>query len=298
MFLSYNMLSEGILNNTLPSRQEYLYLEANDSNSSLKIDALHVQNYEIDDATILAVNSEESWNAYSIILGNFENTLESGSLVVSIPYPLTSYVIRRKEVGDTLNPILTTLDYDRDLVTYTDYTPRNNVKYIYTLSPYYSDGTESGYVEGRGLNNGEVGDSVSFWGYTLSEVASTPVTQYFFDMEMESGEIAINKDYKIYTSFNKYPAFRFSSLEYRSGSLSIMPYLLNGTVIETTEVNLQAICAFLNNGDEKLLRTPSGDSIQVITYEARYKYMDKITTINDNQPAKITFSWCEIDEVT
>lgn len=293
LFLSYNMLSEGILNDTLPARQEYSYLEFNDSNSSLKIDALHVQDYEIDDDTILAVDSEESWNMHSIILGNFENTLESGSIVVSIPYPLTNYIIRRKEVGGSLNPILTTLDYDRDLVTYTDYTPRNNVNYIYTLSPYYSDGSDSGYIEGRGLtNNQEIGDKVSFWGYTLSDVASTPTTQYLFDMEIESGEVNVVTDFKKYDNYTQFPTARFGNRRYKEGSLRTIPYTFNsGTDTYTIDITLlDEIEAFINNKGTKLLRNPAGEAIYCITTNFSYKYNDKIP----EQPYTINFSWIQI----
>jgi hypothetical protein len=80
-------------------------------------------------------------------------------------------------------------------------------------------------------------------------------------------------------------------MQYQSGSLSTIP--LNDDY-EATDAQLQEILTFLNNSEEKILRSPSGNSWRVVTTNPSYKYMDKIA----EQPYTLKFDITEVGEVT
>jgi hypothetical protein len=290
MFLGYNVLSVGILTDSLPVRQAYNFLEIDGNIAGLTIDALHVQNIEVSDADILAVDSEETWGVNTILLAGFENTLEAGTLITSIPYSLTAYKIRRREVGSSLNPLLTTVT-DPTQSTFADYTANNNTAFVYTVAPYFTDGVES--IEGRGLSTGEEGVSLSFAGWILSSgIEATPTTSYTFTMENDSDEIKVVSDYKKYDTYNTYPTFRWGNRLYKESALKTIPYnyiTLTGQY-EITVALMEAIKAFINDKNVKVLRTPSGETLYVCTYDFSYKYMDKIA----EQPFEIKFSFTEV----
>jgi hypothetical protein len=231
--------------------------------------------------------NEPEYGENTILCANFEDTLEAGSIVVSVPYPLTGYVIRRKVTDGSLNPILATIN-DPLAVEYVDTTPRNRVEYTYEVTGLFDDGGVN-RIEGRGL---EGSGMVMFGSWILGDTLSaTPTTSYVFDIEAKSDIFKCNKGFKLFENHTKFPAYRFSNMQYQSGSLSTIP--LNDDY-EATDAQLQEILTFLNNSEEKILRSPSGNSWRVVTTNPSYKYMDKIA----EQPYTLKFDITEVGEVT
>lgn len=283
--LSSSVLGEGVCSNTPPSKTEY---EKISIYGDCVVDGLHVLDYEMDDVDILGQTTAPEYGVNTILAANFENTLESGSLITGVPYPLTGYVVRRKIKDGSLNPILVTIN-DPLEVEYVDYTLKNRVEYIYEVTPVFDDGGAN-RLEGRGVLNLE-GTSVSFSGWILSDTASTPVSSYVFSIEIETDAFKVNKGFKLFENHTKFPAYRFSNMEYQSGSLSTIPL---DDDYEATDAQLQEILTFLNNGEEKILRSPSGNAWRVIVTNPTYKYMDKIA----EQPYTLKFDVTQVAEVT
>lgn len=284
--LSFNAFGEGIFADSPPNETSYEQLNFY---GDIVLDGLNVVDYEISNNDLLNINAEPVFGLGTVLTANFSNTLEAGSILTSIPYPLTAFVIRRKLVGGSLNPILTTIN-DPNQIEYTDFTPRNNVDYVYTVSPLFSDITNR--IEGRGFSTSEEGVSVSFWGYILSSYDGT--TQYKFDVAIDSGEVTVNTDFHKYEGYSKYPKFNFIDRQYKESTLSTIPLMCNEQTLEreiTTEM-IDTLREFVNDKQIKILRTPSGEGYPVVTFGYKYKYFDEIGT----QPYRISFSFCQVSD--
>ena len=261
--LSYNTFGEGIFSNAPSLLQNYDRLSFF---GECTIDAIHLVEDTLTDNEIKTKDEEPVYAIGTILAANFENTLECGSLILYAGNFPTKYIIRRKADGEQLNKKIS--EEAVDVVTYTDHTPKNNINYTYTVAPYYDDGAGV-IIEGRGL---EGDGSVSFSGWILTDTSSTPVTSYLFDIEVESGQFKVNRGFKLFENHTEFPAVRFNKMKYRSGSISTIPLDEN---LEATDIQLQEIMEFIENGEEKILRSPSGDAFKVVTSNFGYKYNDK-----------------------
>jgi len=306
------MLNTDVLSNIIPPKttynKEYFY----GNNTSNKIDNLQIKSIEITDDELISKFTDiapDEWDNNSTILASFDNTLEAGNVLTGLGYPLDNYTIRRKplyefysfstadgdlfhtsrydilgsniEGGSTLNPTIAVIT-DTTVVSYKDYTLKNNVDYTYSVYPSYTDKTEGQGLEGNG--------KVSFYGWILSDIASTPTTAYVFELEVKTDEFQYKQNYKIFENYTQFPAYRFGNMKYRTGKISTMPLTEN---LEPTDEYMQSVLAFLNNNEEKILRSPSGDVLKVITTDASYKYMDNI----GDQPYTVSFNVIEIGSV-
>jgi hypothetical protein len=221
-------------------------------------------------------------------MAGLNSSLECGSLITTIDVPINKYIIRRKVKNANLNPTLVELDYTVDLNSYVDCSARNNIEYTYTVSPLFED--ENNRWEGLGLEGDGI---VSFYGWILSSSESaTPTTQYVFDMENESSEIQVITDLHKYENYTQYPSFRSGQRNYREGTLKTIPYSFNSLTNEyTIDVDLlDALEAFINDGNVKILRNTASEIWYVVTSEFSYKYYDNIP----DQPYKISYKFSQV----
>jgi hypothetical protein len=279
--LSYNSFGDDSFTNVPTILQNYNKLSFN---GACELDGIHLLDYKMSVDEIKSQTEEPEYDIGSIIVANFENTLEVGSLTLYVGDFPTKYIIRRKADNEVLNKKIAEVAVD--VVNFIDYTPKNKTNYTYTVSPYYDDG-DGTIIEGRGLEG--VG-MVSFSGWVLSDTSSTPVKSYLFDIEIESDEFRVNRGFRIFENHTKFPVARFNNMQYRTGSLTTMPF---NEQLEATDIQLQDIMEFIENGEEKILRSPSGDVMKVITSDFSYNYYDKI----ESQPYKISFNITEIGTV-
>jgi len=310
---SYSAFNEGVLSNAVPAKTTYKKLTVY---GDCVVDQLHGQSREIDDADLIdkydAVSAETWDDDYTLFLANFEDTLEAGNVLTGLEQPITSYQIRRQnryayydfltseddyfhttegfdfllevDGGSSLNPLLVEIS-DPTVSTFKDYTAKNYLEYIYTVYPVYQD------LIGQGIEDSQGGIALSFWGYTLTDtVSSTPTITYIFDTELESDSIKLNRGFKVFENHTQYPSVRYNNRKYRSGRLSTMPLDQN---LAPSNSDLQTLIAFLEDGTEKNLRTPSGDIMRVVTSNVSYKYLDRIA----DQPYNIEFDFIEVDSI-
>lgn len=280
--IGHNAFSEGIFGNTIPSKTTY---DKTSFYGNAVLDQLHMKNIELSDSDIVDKYNDtqaDEWDNNSIFLANFEDTLEAGSIITGLTSPLDKYIIRRKETGDSLNPILTTIS-NANITNYKDYTCRNKTNYTYTVYPAYSDGFEGVGIEGDGI--------MAFDGWILSDTTATPVTSYIFNIEIKTSPFKINRGFKMNENHTKFPTFRFSDKNYRTGGISTVPLTAELLTSETLRSDL---FEFLNNGEEKILRSPSGDAMRVMVINPQYKYFDEV----GDQPFTVDFEVVEVSEVT
>lgn len=222
---------------------------------------------------------QQKWNKYyTTFLADFEDSLECGNITGSI----SGWRLKRK--GSDISLYETIDDFDADQQTYTDYTPRNNIDYNYIVFSLDSDGNEALGIESI--------NSVNFYGWILTDNTNT----YKFDIGWDginTDQVQSNKDIHVYDNYTQYPVVSFGVRNYRTGSITAIPYSYNATTCTYTidESLRKEILDFLNDGNEKWLKNSAGDIIKVVTSGATYKYSDKIYS----QPYEIKFDWIEVD---
>ncbi len=224
---------------------------------------------------------EQVWNQNTNFLANYENTLEAGNISSSA----IGWRIKRKAEDFDLFTILYTYD-DISLTSYTDYLPRNNINYTYSVYAL------SNYGESLGL---EETSSVNFYGWILTD----GIVSYKFDMGLngiETNNINNNKNQHVYENYTQYPVVSFGQQNYKTSSLKTIPYFLSDSISETSlcyEINetvRQTIEDFINNDNEKWLKNTAGEIFKVVTFNFNYKYLDQI----QSQPHEISFDWIEV----
>jgi hypothetical protein len=290
MLLGYNAFGDSFTDRAIHpdstvSNEVRLYGEA-------CYDALNIKNVEIDDNDI---TSQDPFNQIfeddSVLVASFDETLEAGSFILYLDEQVNKIIIRRRIEGDSLNPIIKELDYDSVDRVFVDYYPKNNTNYIYTINGV-SDVVDEVRIEGIGSEGSGI---VSFFGWILASEDVTP-TEFKFDLENESGNIEVVTDLQIYENYTKYPAFRFGNMEYKRSTFRTIPYTYNSEtgVYNIDTATLESLEAFINNKEEKILRTPAGQNFKVITSNFSYKYVDRTR----EQIYSVSFDFIQSGEVT
>lgn len=276
MFLSIHALGVGSVKTAIPPQQSF---------SSIKLygsgyfDELHAQKVILTDEQILSINTNQVWGINTLLLANFENELEAGNLKNN-DLPITHWRIKRKLPEELLYKLIAEISYSDIESFYIDYTVKNKVEYEYLVYPV-SNGIEGNPIGGIGMSE--------FWGWILSDGETT----YNFDLEINSEDIRVIQDMKLFSNFSKYPAFSFGDQEYREGVLTTMPYELNGNKIDVSLNVLENLRSFINNKQTKILKNPKGEIMNVVTSDFSYKYLDQI----GEQPYRISFRFTEVAEV-
>jgi hypothetical protein len=244
-----------------------------------RIDDVNLQKRELTDADIIATTTEGVWNnTYSVILAHFENTLSAGNYNT----PITEWVVKRKLHSGSTYETIANISYTLISNYYYDNTARNLVNYDYTVH-LLSNNTESLGTGGSA--------QLSFFGWSLSDTAATPITTYLFDLENTTNDIITNEDKRVYDNYTEYPAFRFGNRSYEASTLSTMPYsFTSGSVVIVDSTILDALRTFINNKEPKILRNSAGQIWEVITTDFSIKYIDQIP----DQPYKVQFNWTQI----
>lgn len=224
-------------------------------------------------------SNKQVWNDNTIFLSDFEDTLESGNVLSDI----SGWRIKRKASDTTL---YTTLDNVLPTInTYVDNSPRNNIEYTYSLFSYDSNGNES-----LGITTIS---TVSFDSWILSDENDFYLFYAGWD-GIQTSDIETNKDTYVYENYTKYPVISFSNQNFKKSTLITIPFQYNSTSL-TYDLDvfiLNELETFINNGNYKHLRNPSGEIIKIICSKFKYKYNDKIK----EQPYTIEFEWTEVGE--
>lgn len=137
-------------------------------------------------------------------------------------------------------------------------------------------------------------DPSTFWGWTLSSIDETPII-YQFNVDINSSDIEVVGDFKLYQNYQKYPAYKFGNLKYKKGKLTTLPYSCEiANFSYTNDVTLlNNLIDFLSNKKKKVLKSPNGDEFIVCTMSASYKYLDGIKDC----PYHLSFSYLQIGNI-
>jgi hypothetical protein len=145
-------------------------------------------------------------------------------------------------------------------------------------------------LDGREGNGGRDTGTLNFFGWAISDLATLQC--YVFDMSIESGNIDINDDVKVYDNYQEFTVTSKGLRKYKTGSLKTIPYsYVSATDTYTIDKDLlDDIINFLNNDNSKILRNTAGEIMEITTSGASYQYMDYI----EDQPYTISFKFTQI----
>ena len=223
------------------------------------------------------IDFEQIWDFdTSVFLADFEGNLEAGN-IQSGGEIITGWRIKRK--AEDIDLFYTLADLDTSVISYIDYRPRNNINYTYAIFSVSASGESLGIEESG---------SIDFFGWFLTDNTNT----YKFDIGwdgLKSSSINTNQDVHLYKNYTKYPVPSFGPRNYRTGSITAIPYTGDYEINLTV---LDEIREFIDDKEEKWLKNTAGEIFKVITSGFRYKYLDKPT----EQPHDITFEYSEVAE--
>lgn len=294
MFIGGVLGASCVLVSSIPPSEEYTMLEID---GEINVDNVCVRSETLTQ-TEMEELTEQTWVDNTILmLADYENTLEAGNLRNS-GKPVTHWRIRRRRPNEALATLLCEIPFSYDNTSFTDYSPRNLVNYIYSLyAVSYEDGLA---MEGEGA---EVTAMSDWYGWILESdyiSPATPVSQFLFDINNKSGDISVKRGMNFYENYSQYKAVRFDDRNYSEGSFETLPYELSNTSndVDTTLEILEEIVAFINDKQIKILRNSKGNLWKVVTYDCSYQLMDNIIyTVDGNErhfPATLKWSWCEV----
>jgi hypothetical protein len=229
----------------------------------------------------LAYNFVESELIYSktptwvdnstIFLANFNGSL----LIGNITSPIDGFRIKRKASDG--NFYVTLADLANTETSFNDLTARNNIEYSYLLNTIDTNGNEDLGVEVTGI--------LDFFGWFLTD--GTDI--YKFDANLKTDSIKTNRAMNVFETYSQYPTISFGNRNYRTSSLTTIPYSFN-TEYTFTYALLEELRTFINSETTKYLKNTKGEIFQIVTSNFSYKYIDETA----EQPFEISFDWIEV----
>lgn len=246
------------------------------------VDYIQIQNVEKLESDIpnLKLYDTPIWDGNTIMLANFENTLNAGN-VTSLTNPILNWVVQRRKTTDTSFTTLATLDVSQK--SYVDTTLEPNVEYIYQIIA--TNDTE----QSEPLVN--MLDSV-FYNSVLSDLEGT--IAYVFDFNLDFDGFENEVAYQRYDGFSKNSAYSFGKRDFRFGSATAILSSSFSDVTQTIDF-IKTFTQFINNGQPKIFKDRKGNVLKVVT-TGGVKQKPLSIAIGE-QPYEISFNFEEVGEV-
>lgn len=247
------------------------------------VDFTWVKNVVLSDAEIesILINNTPVWDSDTILLANFDNSLNAGN-IVNLSSPIVKWVIQRQDESESLRQTVASLPNTTS--QYFDYTVAGNKEYQYFIFPITS--TETG--EPLATEN----ISTNFYNWSLTDPITNTV--FLFDLNLESGDISNEIDRTEYQTYTKYNKISRGVRDFIRGSVNCIAGYINVNGEYQSPISyISELKSVINNGNVKYLKSRKGDIWAVDTYGFKYKYMDDIK----DQPQQISFEFTEIAEV-
>lgn len=224
-----------------------------------------------------------SWDSDTVFLADFENNLTAGN-VESNGGQLTNWIVNRKLAGETT--LTRIAELDKDTESFVDYRVTNNENVVYQIRPKTEDAI------GLGLESNEVESKYNGW-FLIDE---TNNIVYKFLLELNSGSLGANTNQTVYETFNQFPTISQTDTNYITGSLTaIVPeeITVDGKIVQSAPFVTQ-LQDFIENGQEKLLKSKKGRIFRVMTNGFSSMQFVEGTV---EQVESITFNFTEIGRV-
>jgi hypothetical protein len=276
VILGFDILGNSFSTSTIPPRQSFSKIQLIGQQT---VDELHIHNYELSDSTILALNSEEGWDNGSLLLAHLNGNTQGGNYT-GLDTPIDHYLIEKRKSGDSQYTLVQNVSQSSGINQIKDYTSRNNVEYEYIIIPVDQNGIYG--------SNSTAKITQNFYGWFL--VSQDNSICYKFDMEINTDNIQIVEDFKVFENYTQYAVTNQGRRRYMQGRLTTIPYSFNGQdyIIDVNVLN--DIEAFINNKQPKYLKNTAGQIALVSTHNFSYKYYDQVPS----QPYTVSFDFVQI----
>lgn len=253
-----------------------------------KFNRIELKNMELDEIYVSKDTSvsnllKQEWDANTVLLGKFENSLECGNISnnnISIEFIL---IKKRKKSDLTWKDVVKLYFNDENSrCEYIDYLVEANEAYEYALVP---------------MTSGVMGD------FIVSDIICEFEGTFIFDKKnsyqllcnLEYGEIQNNIPSTVSTTFSKYPIVIYSGeTEYKSGQINGL--LLSFESIDSSDINYviekkykDSFFKFLNNKKTKILKDGAGRYYMVAILDPVESPVNNLNQAISN----VSFTWVE-----
>lgn len=230
------------------------------------VDKLKIENIDIPLSDLLAINITDklTWNPNTILLAEFENTLDGGN-ILNLPTSLTGWDIYRTEVGTNISKYLVSVS--ADTIEYIDYSISSNRTYYYEIFP-----TTSTTI---GVPITTANAATSFYGYYLMDKDNTNGIVYKFDLNVTSSDYEIVEDFVEYQSYNQYNSYAIGDRKFYKTSISAIAGTINnnGQLLQSVDY-LETLKDFIQNGKIKYFKDRKGKILSGLTHGYKEKILN------------------------
>lgn len=252
------------------------------------------------------------------IICNFDQGLTS-SFITNITNKITNYQIFRKTPEENFMKNIGTFTIDElneygqdDYYILTDYNIKNNREYIYSICPFNEDYAQTSF-EGKISTNWDIFSLIPIYKDETKSNKYSIVKDEFgnnivwsFQLNCEEGDIVLNQDKTVFTTFSSKPKISIGDLNYCTGNFSCLlgNTLYNDQYYEPN-ILLEKWNKMVKENHIYLFKNPKGDSMVIFLEDGtKRKYMNEVAnyyigvfngqTAITNRPTTIEFSYQEI----
>jgi hypothetical protein len=231
-------------------------------------------------------NYEPAWDTDTILLANFEDTLDAGN--IGIGEDITAWELYRYKSGDSLQVLVGSLN--TNIKEFSDYRVTRDSTYSYQLWPKLS----VGYLSR--INSASLTSDYCHYLFLIDEDDDTV---YLFNYNLSTDSFDGEDDQSQTATFEQFDSFSSGQRNFIKGTISAI--VGSSSIISATDGIAQSpsfvdsLRTFITNGTPKILKTRKGDVWKVMTKGFKRKQ------VNDGigqQIEIITFSFTQCEEIT
>lgn len=249
------------------------------------VDNVQVKNVLISETEIInlpSIPTEPVFDGYTLMLATFNNgNLNAGNANVS--YPITGWdLFRRKSDEQVFTKLITT---GANVGTYIDNRVEPNATYIYELFGFNATERTAPIVATI---------ESSYYNWVLSSIDGT--INYIFDLNLNSDGFDNAVASNIYDGYGKYSKVTQGIRDYRTGKIeAIVASQVTDTGIVQTVEFIDGLRSFINNGEEKILKSRKGDVLRVATNKGMESKV--LSDAIGQQPYVVGFEFIEVGDL-
>jgi hypothetical protein len=237
-----------------------------------------------------AYNFKPSWSSETLLLANYDDSLQGGS-ASTLNETIQSWSVYRKRTSDTQLSFVQTLD--KLISNITDYNVANQTEYEYYIFP------ETLNTVGEAMISNPI--TTDWWYWTIFDIIPTANDNIFyadndnvwkFDLNLSSGTTVQNLDKQSYDGFAQFPKISIGNRDYATGTITcLIGKVENSQYTDTVKMH-ENFKLFVKNGKKKILKDIKGNIYMIDIMENSFTINDTVT----QQPITITFNWKQIGE--
>lgn len=224
-----------------------------------------------------------SWQANTIFLATFNNTLEAGNLSMG-GTDVDTLRFKKRKKGELQWLLIDEQPYSKSQIAYVvrDRLARSNIEYEYAIVPVV------GNVEGEMITNSIVALHEGLW------IVDANNSVNIF-CEVDYGTITHNTNTNVFELLdNRYPITITGELDYASGSnsgrLLAKESWQQHKMDYDAELNLrESVLKFMKNGKPKILKNDKGRYYLIVAKDIKEEPYEL-----DNASVTLSFNWIEI----